>query len=223
MDIATRNRILGIVSIFEGGAAFRYSTLTSAHGDTGGISGGFLQASRASGNFGKLLREYVKAGGLYIDSGMVAAMERRDPALDSGVMFKAFKQQWDAACKTDLMAAVQRDFFYRVYMAPAEAWCKMRGITEPLGIAIVFDSFIHGSFQKINKLVEQAYPPGQNEWDFCRAYITMRRQWLATHPNPLLQKCVYRMDEFQKLLDAQNWKLDPPLNIRGVVLTPNAP
>ncbi|HMD31169.1 MAG TPA: hypothetical protein VKG84_04610, partial [Candidatus Acidoferrales bacterium] len=54
------------------------------------------------------------------------------------------------------------------------------------------------------------------------AYIAVRREWLATHPNPLLHRTVYRMDTFAALAEAGNWNLDLPFEAHGVLLDEQA-
>ncbi len=54
------------------------------------------------------------------------------------------------------------------------------------------------------------------------AYVDERRNWLATHPNALLHKTVYRMDAFKVLLEAQNWTLALAVVVRGLTIDQSA-
>jgi hypothetical protein len=55
---------------------------------------------------------------------------------------------------------------------------------------------------------------GEKAW--TTSYVRTRRDWLANSSNALLRKTVYRMDAFQKLIEAGNWNLEPPIVVRGV-------
>jgi hypothetical protein len=52
-------------------------------------------------------------------------------------------------------------------------------------------------------------------------YVDQRREWLATHPNSLLHKTVYRMDAFKQIIQHGNWKLNLPLTVRGLAISPD--
>jgi len=58
---------------------------------------------------------------------------------------------------------------------------------------------------------------GERQW--VLEYIALRRNWLATHSNPLLRLAVYRMDTFLCLAAAANWDLALPLEAHGVTIT----
>lgn len=213
MDTLTR-RYLAIVSIFEGGKPFRYATLSCSKGDAGGLSLGYLQASITSGNAGKLLRLYYASGGRCIPESYVKRAEAVDNTLGDAPEFRAM---WKAAATDPIMQRAQDNFFAKEFLEPAMAAAAKLGITEPLGICVVFDGFIQGAFAKIAKRV----PPGLNQWDWVRQYVAIRRDWLATHPTrPILHETVYRMDFFLEQLEALggsgNWKLDTPFICHGV-------
>ena len=41
----------------------------------------------------------------------------------------------------------------------------------------------------------------------------------SRNANPVLRKCVYRMDELKKFAEAGKWELELPLTVRGVAIT----
>jgi len=49
-----------------------------------------------------------------------------------------------------------------------------------------------------------------------KAYVAARKAWLLGNSNPLVQKTIYRMETFEKLMAEGNWELAAPLTVRGV-------
>jgi chitosanase len=86
------------------------------------------------------------------------------------------------------------------------------GWVEPLSLAIVYDSFIHGSFARIRDRVPSHLP--ERQW--ITTYLAERREWLASISR--LRKTLYRMDALRALIEANNWKLRTPFTVRGVVI-----
>jgi len=66
---------------------------------------------------------------------------------------------------------------------------------------------------------------GENEW--VNHYVNMRRDWLATNPNPALHPTVYRMDSFLNLIQDSRYDLTLPFVLRGITIdcqcTPTSP
>jgi chitosanase len=212
MLTATQRTCLEIVEIFEGGRPDNYGALVAIPGDTGGLSGGLLQATMNSGNLGKLLRLYRTYGGTTITEDEVLQVERKDPSQNNDPIFR---KMFKAAASEQPMRDAQDTYFYGMFLAPAERTCQDRGWTEPLVIALVLDGFVHGSFKKINSMV----PSTLNQWEWARTYIQLRKRWLAEHANPVLNKCIYRMETFEALVAANNWQLSKPFLVHGYNLT----
>jgi chitosanase len=88
---------------------------------------------------------------------------------------------------------------------------------SPLGVAIVYDSFVQGSWEamrnRTNQEVGNVASAGEQPW--ITAYVVTRRTWLATHSRADLRATVYRMDAFQRLIDQGYWGLELPLVVRG--------
>jgi chitosanase len=114
------------------------------------------------------------------------------------------------------MRDVQDTFFDDMYWAPAVRAAAKMGIRSPLGAAVVYDGWVHGSWGALrdrtsaNGSLQQV---GEHEW--IQRYVRTRREWLATHPNALLRQTVYRMDAFQRLIALEAWSLALPLVVRG--------
>jgi chitosanase len=93
------------------------------------------------------------------------------------------------------------------------------GLATPLGVAIAYDSTVHGSWQRMRDRTIQAHGrPAGNERAWLSAYVATRRAWLVSMGG-LLAKTVYRMDTFRALLDAGNMTLSLPVKAHGIQIT----
>jgi hypothetical protein len=119
------------------------------------------------------------------------------------------------------MQAVQDAFFDRVYWQPALRSADALGAKLALSAAIVYDSTVHGSWALVRDLTRQRYGElariGEKNW--MTRYVDVRRGWLATSPNPVLHKTVYRMDAFAQLIKSGNWTLRLPFSVRGQLIS----
>ncbi len=210
-----------IVNILESGRPLGdYGCVTVLSGDTGHLTYGRSQTSLGSGNLALLLHAYCEAQGAFSESlsPYLPAFDRRDERLDSNDQVKSLLRQ---AGDDPVMHRVQDDFFDRVYWAPALKSADYIGVAEPLSVAVVYDSRVHGSYQYIRDMTNTQHGDvrsiGEEPW--IRAYVGVRRNWLATNQNSLLQKTVYRMDAFTGLMDAGKWELPLPLTVRNVVIS----
>jgi chitosanase len=209
-----------IVSIFETGKPLGdYGRFSVLEGDTGHLTYGRSQTTLASGNLALLLHAYCEADGLFSDAlgPYLPTFDRRDFRLDHNEKVKALLRE---AGDDPVMKKIQDEFFDRVYWEPALKAAGRLEISRPLGVTVIYDSKIHGSFERIRELtIEQfgeATDVGEEEW--ITAYIFTRRDWLANHSNALLHKTVYRMDSFKEMIDTDKWDLPLPLTIRNVVI-----
>ena len=120
-----------------------------------------------------------------------------------------------------VMHQVQDEFFDRVYWAPSASDAASMGLTSALGTNVVYDSHVHGSWPRISKRTTNQRGTvgelGEKKW--ISAYVAERKAWLAASSNPLLQKTVYRMEAFEKLISDKKWTLPLPLTVRGVVIS----
>lgn len=208
-----------IVEIFENGKInlSSYGTVTLLKGDTGGLTFGRHQTTLNSGNLYLLVKRYVEAPDAMYGKNLevyLNRLARRDQSLNNDMAFRATLKA-TGSCRA--MVREQDEFFEQVYWTPSARTAAGMGFVLPLSYAVVYDSFIHGSWQRILKRV-QADTNDEKSW--IRAYVRARRHWLATHSNALLHKCVYRMDAFQHLIDSGAWALELPLLVRGIRITP---
>lgn len=207
-----------IVNIFETGTVLgEYGKVTLLRGDPGHLTYGRAQTTLASGNLAVLIEQYCSAEGAELAGDLATYLERlrdRDISLDHDSKLKRLLRD---AGEDPVMWQVQDDFFDRVYWLPTLKSSAHIGAESPLGLAVVFDSRIHGSWHRLRDRTNQAAGTladlGEAAW--VRAYLQTRRAWLANHSITILNRTVYRMDSLLALVDAENWNLDLPLIVRG--------
>lgn len=213
--------IQSIVNIFETGSVRgNYALVVVLQGDSGGLTYGRSQTTLMSGNLFRLVDDYCGAQDARYASQLkpyLSRLEKRDWSLNQS---QNLKELLRLAGSDPVMRSIQDGFFDRVYWAVAVREAKALGITSPLGLAVVYDSTIHGSFRKIAQRttaqIGTVAVAGERKW--IQAYITKRRSWLMAL-SALLAKTVYRMDAFQALVKAGNWDLDLPLSVRGLTIS----
>ena len=213
-----------IVNIFETGSPHGdYGKVTLLPGDTGHLTYGRSQTTLASGNLYLLIKAYCNTPDAEYASelsGFLSRLEAADLTLDHDFRFRQLLRM---AGDDPVMQKVQDGFFDRVYWNPAFSTASSCGIKCELGVSVVYDSFIHGSWHHVKRLTDQEAGPieeiGETNW--VAEYVLTRRNWLAEHPNPLLHKTVYRMDSFRQIIATQNWTLALPFVVRGVIIDKN--
>jgi chitosanase len=212
---ATQGRtVQAIVNLFETGHVLGdYGQVTVLAGDTGHLTFGRSQTTLGSGNLHKLLQRYCENAGARFGRRITPFLPQvaaRDHALDDHTRLHNLLR---ATADDPVMRDVQDQFFDQGYFQPAIRTGERLGITLPLGMAVVYDSFVHGSWAKIRDRV-QGTPASVGEKIWVAAYVAARRHWLATHPRADLRATVYRMDSFLRLIDLGAWGLELPLVVR---------
>jgi chitosanase len=211
--------IKAIVNIFETSQVLgEYGQVTILAGDTGHLTFGRSQTTLGSGNLHKLLRQYCDNPGARFGRRLASALPRtqaKDFTLDTDVRVHNVLR---ASADDPVMRDVQDQFFDKVYFNPAMKTAEQHGIQTPLGRAVVYDSIVHGSWALIRDRVEGT-PASRGERPWVTAYVAARRDWLATHPRPILRATVYRMDAMQRLIDLGAWGLDLPIVVRGAEIS----
>jgi chitosanase len=206
-----------IVNIFETGAVRGdYSAVTLLPGDTGRLTYGRAQTTLGSGNLHLLVSRYCAVAGARFGARLrpwLPALSARSPAADTDQKLHNLLR---ASADDPVMRDVQDAFFDELYWEPAARASARLGIRSPLGTAVVYDSWVHGSWAPIRDRTSAAGTVagiGEHEW--VQRYVRNRRDWLGTHSNALLRNTVYRMDAFQRLIDQEAWGLQLPLVVRG--------
>lgn len=224
MDQKVKNSIKQIIGVFETGSAIpKYDVVTILR-DGAGISYGSHQATDKSGSLDKIVYRYIDLGGRYgeqmrpfLDELAANATTNLNPK-SPPEWCKDFMILLSKAGKEDpLMAQAQEESIDEGYFNPAESESLKLGLTHPLSFAVVFDSYIQsGGISKIRRLFAEVPPVrGGDEKEWIRAYVRARRAWLASFPNPVVMKTVYRMDAFLDLIKKDNWDLQTPFAVRG--------
>jgi chitosanase len=210
-----------IVNIFETGSARgEYGQVTLLAGDTGHLTYGRAQTTLASGNLYLLIKAYVATGDARFAGEMtpfLADLQNRDTALDHDNTFRRLLRE---AGEDPVMQIAQDKFFDRVYWEPTLKSAAYISVTQPLSLAVVYDSRIHGSWHALRDrtIAEHTSVAELGEEAWIAHYVEVRKHWLANHDNTLLHRTVYRMHAFERLIENGNWLLPLALEVRGVRL-----
>ncbi|WP_029000100.1 peptidoglycan-binding protein [Azohydromonas australica] len=207
-----------IVNLFETSEVLGdYGDVTLIEGDTGHLTYGRSQTTLGSGNLALLLQRYCGNPGARFGARLqpwLPRVQARDKALDQAPQLHNLLR---AAADDPVMRETQDQFFDDVYWTPALRRAQQLGISSALGVAVVYDSIVHGSWgdmrQRTDAQAGSVQALGERGW--IAAYVKVRRQWLGTHERQDLRRTVYRMDAFQRLIDQGFWGLPLPLVVRG--------
>lgn len=207
-----------IVNVLETGLVLGgYGLVTLIEGDTGHLTYGRSQTTLSSGNLALMLQRYCADPGARFGARLaqyLPRLKRRDRTLDKDRKLHNLLR----ACADDpLMRDTQDAFFDEVYWRPAVEAAHRLGIVSPLGVAVVYDSLVHGSWGLIRDRTIAAVgrPGAAGEQRWIKTYVANRRHWLARHQRADIRATVYRMDAFQGLVDQGLWRLTLPLVVRG--------
>jgi len=171
---STQARTLeAIVNLFETGQVLGdYGQVTVLAGDTGHLTFGRSQTTLGSGNLHTLLQRYCSNGGARFGRRLepfLPQIAARDTALDGHARLHNLLR---ATADDPVMRDVQDQFFTDVYFRPAVRTAERQGIGLPLGMAVVYDSFVHGSWGRIRDRVSGT-PGTRGE----RAWVTDYVAW----------------------------------------------
>jgi chitosanase len=207
--------IQAIVNLFETSHVLGdYGQVTVLDGDTGHLTFGRSQTTLGSGNLHRLLQRYCTNAGARFGRRLTVVLshtEARDAVLDRDLKLHNVLR---ASADDPVMRDTQNEFFDEVYFRPAVKAGNRYGISEPLGIAVVYDSFVHGSWTRIRDRVDGT-PQSRGERVWVKDYVEARRSWLATHSRADLRATVYRTEALGRLIDLGAWGLELPLVVRG--------
>lgn len=207
-----------IVNIFETSEVLgEYGMVTLIAGDTGHLTYGRSQTTLGSGNLHTLLERYCTTPGARFGERLRPTLPKfaeKDVRLDHDQKLHNLLR----ACADDpVMRDTQDAFFDEHYWQPAARAAERHGISSPLGVAVVYDSFVHGSWKAIREMTDsrvgEVAAAGERRW--LSAYVDSRREWLGDHRRADLRATVYRMDAFRRLIDQEHWDLELPLVVRG--------
>lgn len=219
VTITQARTIQAIVNLFETGQVLGdYGQVTVIAGDTGHLTFGRSQTTLGSGGLQGLLDRYCANAGARFGKRLgpwLPAVEARDTSLDRDVRLHNVLR---ASADDPVMRDTQDAFFGERYFDPAMLTAERAGIQEPLGRAVVYDSFVHGSWDRIRALVAGT-PQSRGERTWVADYVAARRNWLATHTRADVRATVYRMDALGRLIELGMWGLELPLVVRGAEIS----
>jgi hypothetical protein len=211
------HRMRQLINVLETGeTAARYDWVSRDQG--GGLAYGIAGAARERGDLAALLRSYAGAERALHGEELqpwLAAVEQGDPGLDRDDGFIAVLLR---ASRDPLMQDLQEQAFFERCLRPAFDAARKDGIHTPLGVAVLVDSFIHGSWKAIRErtAAKLGGMPGDgvDERAWIRSYLEERRDWLGTHQVPLLRTTRRRPQAFLELVEAGNrGELQPPISV----------
>jgi chitosanase len=211
--------IRAIVNLFETSQVRGdYGQVTVLTGDTGHLTFGRSQTTLGSGNLHELLDRYCGNQGARFGRLLSPFLPRtaaKDTTLDGDTQLHNVLR---ASADDPVMRDLQDEFFDEVYFGPATRAAQRMAAVTPLGQSVVYDSFVHGSWTRIRDRVAGT-PDTIGERPWIAAYVTARRDWLATHSRRDLRATVYRMDALQRLIDLDAWGLELPIVVRGAEIS----
>jgi chitosanase len=217
-----------ILCIFETGklpSTLAYSSC-SILSDGAGISYGKHQSTDKGGALDKIVELYIEKGGIHSESlkPFLSALATNETSKVSPTQPPEWAKELilllKEAGKDPVMQECQDVIFDSCYWIPALGHVDNIGATSALSHLVVYDTCIHsgpGGVANIrSKFPEPSPKRGGDEKIWVTAYIKARREWLASHKNPLVQKTVYRMDALNEIVKSNNWDLKTPMVVKGV-------
>jgi chitosanase len=177
------------------------------------------------GSLGRVIRAYGALGGPYS-----ALLVNYLPRVGTGVLAanEAFVEALKRAGREDPnFRRAQDQVFDEVYWQPALRWFGANGLTLPLSMLVVADSWLHSGtvFSWLEARFSERTPAhGGEEKAWTAAYVRARRAWLGGHPRALLRKTVYRCDCYAREIARSNWTLAAlPIVMNGVAVLDSRP
>lgn len=223
-----RQKALAIVKIFETGRAFEGFAAFAVLDDGAGISYGVGQFTHRSGSLFAVAKRYVKNGGAVgrtvIEKWLPILASNTSSAIVNAASDRQLKSALQAAALTSEMRISQIEVLEELYLTLAIRVCSEMRFVLPLSLAVVCDSMVHGSWDRIRSRVPLSAASTDDlkgrarEHIWIRQYVCERHQWLGSIPR--LRPTRYRTRFFIEQIVRGNWALDLPLNVHGVLLTP---
>jgi chitosanase len=214
LDIAKAE---AIVRIFETGEPLGDPTAVAVLNDGAGISYGVKQFTHRSGSLLQVVEAYLgldgQAGCEVIIDRLPILQKRTKAAIQKLAGDGQFKNALRAAGATREMQEAQRAVAYERYMQPAVKECEAFGFELPLSLAVVYDSMVHGSWERLASNLG----PVDEERSWIKRYLEERDEWLRQVPR--LRATAYRTKFFLTQVKRDNWGLSLPLNVNGYALT----
>jgi chitosanase len=172
------------------------------------------------GHLKALVQDYVESNGTLADQlkPFLSRIGKKPSLATEDTFCDALKN----AGKTDpIMKTCQDRLFETKYYQPAHNWFSVNGLTLPLSLLVIYDSFVHsgGILSFLRKKFPTAVPSnGGDQKEWIKSYVNARHNWLANHSNQLLRNTVYRTNCFKEQIEHDNWDLSQKINAHGVTI-----
>ena len=206
-----------IVRLFETGKPLGDPTAVAVLNDGAGVSYGVSQFTHRSGSLLQVVEKYLEFGGALgrevIEARLQIMRSRTPNAIGKLAADVQFKKALRAAGVTREMLEAQRLIAFERYMKPAVKECGAFGFEMPLSLAVVHDSIVHGSW---DRLADQIGPV-TDEKRWVTRYVEERDAWLRSIGR--LRVTAYRTKFFLTQIKRGNWELRLPVNVNGYALT----
>ena len=219
-------KALAIVNIFETSKPFGSYAACVVLNDGAGVSYGIAQFTHRSGSLWEVVDRYLNAGGQIGREVLAAAiplLKRSNVAvIEKLASDSRFKKALIAAAVTREMKEAQHFVATTRYLRPAIDICTRLGFTQPLSLAIVYDSVVHGSWERIAARVgTRTSMSASDEKGWITEYVRKRHIWLTAIVR--LRSTTYRTRFFLDQIATGNWDLKLPLTVHGVRLSTVGP
>jgi hypothetical protein len=213
---------LAIVKIFETSKPFGDYSAVAVLDDGAGISYGTSQFTHKSGSLHAVLFRYLELKGSMPGVVLDAMGDfRHGKNILKHSNNKAIRTALKNLGKDPIMQEAQRQIAFENYLRPALKAAEGSNFTQPLSLAVIYDSLNHGSYQRIRDKVQLELPasikPLQYEKEWIAAYVKERHEWLTETTR--LRKTNYRTQFFLDQINKGNWALSLPLTVHGFKLT----
>ncbi|MEM7800442.1 MAG: NBR1-Ig-like domain-containing protein [Chloroflexota bacterium] len=225
-----RRVIFDITSVFESGG----NPAALQTDDSGIVSFGKHQATLQSGNLERVLRRYFALSSSQLSRQLEQAYLGRVVAKDARLRHDSrFHQQLKESAREPQMVTAQEDIFATKFYDPSVKMAEQLGLKTPLGLAALYDNRIQGGVHEVVKRTRRtmggAPKDGIDEGRWLETQFNTRRDWLfeiadrkdrqGDHISATwLRRSVFRVDELQALLKAQNLHLRGRFKIRSTAI-----
>lgn len=166
----------------------------------------------------EFIKEYISIGGKFANQLKPYADKVAKVSLSNDLNFQNILKK--AALEDKTYVDLIEDYFDRKYLNKALKWSSDNGFKTWLGKAVIADSFIHsGSILPFlrNRFPDKTPANGGEETKWLMAYLTVRKEWLKNHSDPILKKLWTRPQFYINELVRGNLELDKfPITPNGV-------
>lgn len=212
-------KALAIVNIFETSRPLGDHSAVAVLNDGAGVSYGFAQFTHRSGALCDVVERYLANGGQIgreiFQEVMPMLRSTRPAAVERMASNTQFKKALAAAGVTREMKEAQLAVAEDRYLRPAIEICERLGFTLPLSLAVVYDSSVHGSWERIAARVTRLRA-NADEKAWITEYVRRRHIWLTAFKR--LKATNYRTRFFLDQIAIGNWGLKLPMTVHGVRL-----